>query len=178
MSKPRSIEEVKDDIRERVGRRAPFLHADKAEAEEALAKMPSFDGETWAAAWNELGARWEEKAAAAEKAGDALQAKDAFLKSYGYYGIARHPFPSTPGKHHGYKKTREMFLAASKYFDIPVERVAIPLQGQSHRRSSAPAEKTARADDHALGRHRQLERRTPLIRRGLRQRRLGLLYHR
>jgi len=50
MSKARSIEEVKDDIRERVGRRAPFLHAEKAEAEEALAKMPSFDGETWAAA--------------------------------------------------------------------------------------------------------------------------------
>jgi acetyl esterase/lipase len=131
MSKARSIEEVKDDIRERVGRRAPFLHADKAEAEEALAKMPSFDGETWAAAWNALGARWEEKAAAAEKADDAAQAKDSFLKSYGYYGIARHPFPSTAGKHHGYKKTREMFLAASKYFDIPVERVDIPLQGKA-----------------------------------------------
>ena len=124
MSKARSIEEVKDDIRERVGRRAPFLHADKAEAEEALAKMPNFDGETWAAAWNGLGARWEEKAKAAEKAGDAAASeRSAFLKSYGYYGIARHPFPSTPGKHHGYIKTREMFLAASKYFDIPVERV-------------------------------------------------------
>ncbi len=70
-----------------------------------------------------------------------LKPKSAYLKSYGYYGIARHPFPSTPGKHHGYKKTREMFLAASKYFDIPVERVAIPLPGQSHRRPFATAEK-------------------------------------
>ncbi len=154
MSKPRTTEEVKNDIRERVGRRAPFLHADKGESEEALAKMPNFEGETWAAAWNGLGARWEEKANASEKAGDAPQAKAAFLKSYGYYGIARHPFPSTPGKHHGYMKTREMFLAASKYFDIPVERVAIPFQGQTHRRSSAPAEATAGANDHALGRHR------------------------
>jgi hypothetical protein len=109
MSKARSIEEVKDDIRERVGRRAPFLHADKAEAEEALAKMPSFDGETWAAAWNALGARWEEKATAAEKADDDAQAKESFLKSYGYYGIARHPFPSTAGKHHGYKKPERCF---------------------------------------------------------------------
>src|SRR5690349_15280347 len=130
MSEPRTVEEVKNDIRERVGRRAPFLHADKAEAEEALAQMPSFEGEVWAAAWNQLGARWEDKALDAEKAGDTARAKQAFLKSYGYYGIARHPFPSTPGKHHGYKKTREMFLAASKYFDIPVAPVSIPFQNK------------------------------------------------
>ena len=154
MSRPRTIEEVKNDIRERVGRRAPFLHADKSESEEALANMPNFAGETWATAWNNLGARWEDKALAAEKTGDGIAAKSAFLKSYGYYGIARHPFPSTPGKHHGYLKTREMFLAAAKYFDIPVERVAIPFRRQTDRRSSPPAEATAGADDHALGRHR------------------------
>jgi len=131
MSKPRTVEEVKNDIRERVGQRAPFLHADKIEAEEALAKMPNFDGETWATAWNDLGVRWEDKATAAEKSGNGAQAKEAFLKSYGYYGIARHPFPSTPGKHHGYKKTREMFLAASKYFAIPVERVSIPFRDKT-----------------------------------------------
>ena len=131
MSKPRTIAEVKNDIRDRVGRRAPFLHADKNEAEEALAKMADFEGESWAGAWNELGARWEEKAVAAEKSHNASQAKEAFLKSYGYYGIARHPFPSTPGKHHGYAKTRDMFLAASKYFEVPVERVSIPFQGKA-----------------------------------------------
>jgi esterase/lipase len=131
MDKPRTIEEIKNDIRSRVGRRAPFLHADPDEAEEALGRMQSFDGEIWASAWNDLGARWEEQANAAEKAGKAAQAKEAFLLSYGYYGIARHPFPSSPGKQHGYQKTREMFLAASKYFDIPVERVTIPLDDKA-----------------------------------------------
>ena len=131
MEKARTVAEIKDDIRARVGRRAPFLHADKAEAEAALAQMDTFEGEAWAAAWNALGARWEERANAAEKAGDRAQAKEAYLKSYGYYGIARHPFPSTPGKRHGYAKTREMFLAASKYFDIPVERVSIPFQDKA-----------------------------------------------
>ena len=131
MSVPRTVEEVKNDIRDRVGHRAPFLHADKAESEQALARMADFEGETWAAAWNELGAKWQDQAMAAEKAGNAAEAKSAYLKSYGYYGIARHPFPSTPGKHHGYQKTREMFLAASKYFDIPVERVAIPFQDKA-----------------------------------------------
>jgi acetyl esterase/lipase len=125
MDKPRSLEEIKNDIRARLGHRAPFLHAEKAEAEEALGKLSSVHGETWAAAWNELGARWENRAVGAEKAGNTAEAKESYLKSYGYYGIARHPFPSSPGKQHGYLKTREMFLAASKYFDIPIERVAI-----------------------------------------------------
>ncbi|HEX2226612.1 MAG TPA: alpha/beta fold hydrolase [Candidatus Binatia bacterium] len=133
MDKPRTIEEIKNDIRGRVARRAPFLHADPKEVEEALARMSSFEGEVWAAAWNDLGARWERQARAAEDAGNAAQAKKAFLLSYGYYGIARHPFPSTAGKHHAYQKTREMFLAATKYFDVPVERVTIPFGNNPER---------------------------------------------
>jgi esterase FrsA len=129
MDKPRSLEEVKDDIRSRVGHRAPFNHADSHESEEALAKLPNFDGENWAAAWSALGEKWEERARAAESAGNRDQAKDAYLKSYGYYGIARHPFPSTPGKQRAYRKAREMHLAASKYFEIPLERVVIPFHG-------------------------------------------------
>ena len=39
MDKPRTIEAVKNDIRSRIGRRAPFLHADPEEAEEALARL-------------------------------------------------------------------------------------------------------------------------------------------
>ncbi len=130
MSEPRTLEAIKNDIRSRVGHRAPFLHADKADAEEALAKLSTVEGEPWAAAWNELGVRWEKQAHAAEAAGDWGRAATAYLKAYGYYGIARHPFPSTPGKQQGYLKTREMFLAASKYFAIPVERVAVPWQGK------------------------------------------------
>jgi esterase/lipase len=130
MSEPRKPEEVKNDIRGRVGHRAPFLHADRLEAEEALARIATFEGEEWSEAWLPLGERWESRAREAESQHDAAAAKEAYLKAYGYYGIARHPFPSTPGKRRGYLKTREMFLAASKYFDIPLERVAIPFEGK------------------------------------------------
>jgi pimeloyl-ACP methyl ester carboxylesterase len=130
MDKPRTLDAIKQDIRERIGQRAPFNHADKQEAEEALAKLTTLDGESWAAAWNELGARWEEKARREETDGNRDRTKEAYLKSYGYYGIARHPFPSTPGKQYAYHKAREMHLAASRYFEIPLERVAIPF-GQS-----------------------------------------------
>ena len=73
MDKPRTLEEIKSDIRSRVGHRAPFNHADKKEAEEVLSKLNSVEGEVWAAAWNELGARWEEKARTAEAAGDRTE---------------------------------------------------------------------------------------------------------
>ena len=130
MDKPRSLGEIKNDIRSRVGHRAPFNHADPQEVEDALARLSSIDGEAWAAAWNALGARWEEKARDAEAARNHSQAKEAYLKSYGYYGIGRHPFPSTPGKQHAYLKAREMHLAASRYFEIPLERVVIPFDGK------------------------------------------------
>jgi len=130
MDKPRTLDEIKNDIRSRVGHRSPFNHADKQEAEEALAQLTSVDGETWARAWNELGARYEEKACKAEAAGNRAEAKEAYLKAFGYYGIGRHPFPSTPGKQYAYQKAREMHLAASRYFEIPLERIAIPFQGK------------------------------------------------
>src|SRR5689334_4943229 len=131
MFAPRTIAEIKDDIRSRVGKRAPFIHADKAEAEEALAKLDNIEPEPWAAAWNAIGGKWEAQARADERKGDAKEAKDAFIKAYGYYGIARHPFPNSPGKKRAYDKTREMYLAASKYFDIPLECVSMPMDGKA-----------------------------------------------
>ena len=130
MFAPRTLAEIKDDIRSRIGRCAPFLHADKAESEEALAQLDSIESERWAAAWSEIGARWEKKARSEETAGDAAKAKQAYLKAYGYYGIARHPFPNSAGKQQAYLKTREMYLAASRYFDIPLECVSIPFEGK------------------------------------------------
>jgi len=74
MDKPRTLDEIKDDIRSRVSHRAPFNHADKHEAEEALTKLTSIEGELWASVWNELGARWEQEARAAETAGNSGKA--------------------------------------------------------------------------------------------------------
>ena len=109
MSKARTPDEVKKDIRDRIGRRAPFLHADQTEAEEALAKMRTFEGETWATAWNDLGARWEGRANVAEKAGNRAEAKAAFLKSYGYYGMRVILFPVHPAKFTATEKPARCF---------------------------------------------------------------------
>lgn len=130
MSVARSLEEIKEDIRSRIGHRAPFIHAGKKESEEALAGLKSVEAEPWAEAWSRLGERWEKKARTEAAAGNLPSAKEAYLKAYGYYGIARHPFPSSPGKKEAYRKTREMYLAAARYLNPPLERVVIPFSGK------------------------------------------------
>ncbi len=58
-----------------------------------------------------------------------------------------------------------MFLRRVEIFRHPGGTRSDSIPGQTHRRPSAPAQETAGANDHALGRHRQLERRAPLLRR-------------
>ena len=136
--------------------------------------MPSFDGETWAGGVERVWARAGKKSARRRRRRTTpLKRRFAFLNPTAITASPAIRFRARRAKHHGYTKTREMFLAASKYFDIAVERVAIPLQGKADRRPLAPAEKAPGADDHALGRHRQLERRAPFLRRDISSKRAG-----
>ena len=128
MAEAATLDEVKDRIRKRVGKRSPFHLMELGEAGEALSALESLDPDHWAEAWSRPGARWEETAREAESRGAAEEAKRAYLQAAGYYGAARHPFPSSPGKQGAYRKTIENYLAASRYFDPPLERVAVPLR--------------------------------------------------
>jgi acetyl esterase/lipase len=130
MFAPRSLEDIKDDIRGRIGRRTPFLLADREESEKVLANLKGIEPDPWAEAWTSAAVPWEETARRHEATGGHEAAKEAYLKAYTYYGIARHPFPSSPGKQKAYRKTREMYLAAAKYFDRLLERIAIPFTGK------------------------------------------------
>ena len=130
MSATRNFEDIKEGIRSRIGQRTPFALADKQEAEEVLAGLKGVEPEPWAEAWSSVGARWEKIARAAEESGSSQRAKEAYFKATAYYGIARHPFPSSPGKREAYRKTRESYLAAARYLDPPLERVSIPFEGK------------------------------------------------
>ena len=176
MSKARSIEEVKDDIRERVGDRAPFLHADKAEAEEALAQ----NGALRARLGPRRGTHWapagKTEPTALRKPATALKPKKLISNPTATTASPATPFQARrasatvmprPARCFSPRRNTSIFRWSGCRFR----------SGQSHRRPPAAAEKASRADDHALGRHRQLERRTPLLRRIVRQRGLGLLHH-
>jgi acetyl esterase/lipase len=126
MGTPHTLEGIKEGIRERIGRRDPFTHADSVEAEEALGRLKGIEPEHWAEVWTVPARRWEEKGRLEEKAGKTPAAREAYTKAYGYYGIARHPFPNSPAKVAAYGKAREMYLAAARFFDPPLEKILVP----------------------------------------------------
>jgi pimeloyl-ACP methyl ester carboxylesterase len=109
----------------------PFTYALYDDMERVMTSLTSYDRDTWAAAFSAVAKPYEVKASQAEKAGDAQSAKENYLRAYQYYRLARYPTTNSNGKKEAYKKSQEMLFKASRYFDIPIERVEIPFNGRN-----------------------------------------------
>jgi pimeloyl-ACP methyl ester carboxylesterase len=109
----------------------PFTYALYDDVERIMTSLTSYDRDKWAAAFSSIAKPYEEKAAQAEKAGDAQSAKENYLRAYQYYRLARYPTTNSAGKKEAYKKSQETLLKASRYFEIPIETVEIPFKGKS-----------------------------------------------
>ena len=109
----------------------PFTYAKYEDMERVMASLTSYDRDKWAAAFSSVAKPYEDKASHAEKAGDAQSAKENYLLAYQYYRLARYPTINSEGKKQAYRKSQEMLFKASRYFDIPIERVEIPFRGES-----------------------------------------------
>jgi pimeloyl-ACP methyl ester carboxylesterase len=108
----------------------PFTYALYDDMEKAMTSLTSYDRDKWAAAFSAVAKPYESKAAQAEKAGDAESAKENYLRAYQYYRLARYPTTNSDGKKAAYKKSQEMLFKASRYFDVPIERVEIPFKAK------------------------------------------------
>ena len=96
-----------------------------------MTSLTSYDRDKWAAAFSAVAKPYEVKAEQAEKTGDAQSAKENYLRAYQYYRLARYPTINSDGKKEAYRKSQEMLFKASRYFDIPIERVEIPFNGRT-----------------------------------------------
>jgi len=109
----------------------PFTYAQYQDVEQVMTKLTSFDRDEWAAAWSAVAGPYEEKATQAEKAGDTQNAKENYLRAYQYYMLARYPTINSESKKQAYRRSQEMLLKASRYFDVPLQRVEIPFKGKT-----------------------------------------------
>lgn len=109
----------------------PFTYAVYDDVERVMTSLSSYDRDKWAAAWSAIAKPYEEKAEKAEEANDRKSAKDSYLLAYQYYRMARYPTINSEGKKTAYRKSQEMLLKASKYFEEPIQRVEIPFNGKS-----------------------------------------------
>lgn len=109
----------------------PFTYALYGDMERVMTSLSSYDRDSWAAAFSSVAKPYEVKAYLTEKAGDTQSAKENYLRAYQYYRLARYPTTNSEGKKEAYRKSQEMLFKASRYFDIPIERVEIPFNGRN-----------------------------------------------
>ena len=109
----------------------PFTYASYEDMERAMKSLTSYDRDKWAAAFSSIAKPYEEKAIQAEKEGNTQRAKENYLQAYQYYRLARYPTTNSNGKKEAYRKSQEMILKASRYFESPIERVEIPFKGRN-----------------------------------------------
>ena len=110
--------------------RNPFDCTEPAEAQRLLDTLDTLDHDTWAKHFAAAAASHEERAREAERRGEGATARAEYLLAYGYYRVARYPCMSSPAKREAYVKSQEMYLAAGRYLDPPVEHVAMPFNGR------------------------------------------------
>lgn len=129
-ARERTLDEVRADALARVGKRAPFEAALRADVEEAFGGMKSLDRDHWAEQWSIIGERYERLATQLERDGaGASEIHDACFKAFNYYRIGRYPVPSSPGKMACYHSARRVYLKAARHFAPPLEVVEIPFEG-------------------------------------------------
>jgi len=125
---PRPMDEVRENMLERAKQpRNPFNFTNFEEVAPAIKGLQSADRDAWAAAFSALAAPYEEKAARAEEAGNAKEAKENFLIAYDYHHVARYPAANSPGKVDSYRRSQENYLSAARYFNQPITRVEVPV---------------------------------------------------
>lgn len=139
MDRPRTLDELKDEIRKRTGKGRPFVRANRDDVDEALRDLPRNDPETWAAAWCAVGERHEEAAAGHEAAGRTGDARDEYLNACWYYQAARFPYNGSGPKKAAYERVGPTYMKAASYFDIPVEWVEIPFPARAGEGDRIPA---------------------------------------
>lgn len=109
----------------------PFQFTLAHDVERALTSLGSYERDAWAAPFSAVAMPYQARAEDAERAGDTTAARDNYLRAYGYYRIARYPTTNSAGKKTAYHKSQDMLLRASRYFEIPIQRVEIPFAGRA-----------------------------------------------
>jgi len=101
---------------------------DPKETEAIFRRLPDLEPQRWAGEWSRLAAPFEAQAAQFESLGKVREAREAYQKASMYYGIAKFPVINHPAKLAAYRKCVETYLKAARYFDPPLERIAIPFE--------------------------------------------------
>ncbi|MDQ7743079.1 alpha/beta hydrolase family protein [Hydrogenophaga pseudoflava] len=129
--RPKTLDESKQWMHQRLRSRFHPMNAlDLQDGPAFIDGVPGLDGATWGGYWYDLGDRVRSEAAQAEQAGDTGRAAALYQKASGLFFMGRFPCPNHPAKERCAVAERETYLAGSRHWREPIERVEIPFAGQ------------------------------------------------
>lgn len=130
--RPKTLPEAKEWMRSRLKSRTHPMNALSADEGEAwIGAVPGLDGESWGSYWGALGDRAAQEAQAAERASDGEGAMRLYQKASGLYFMGRFPCPNHPAKQRCAVAEREAYLAASRHWKEPIQKVSVPFAGRA-----------------------------------------------
>lgn len=124
---PRTLEELREDVLRRInGNGYPGRGIRLADAQTAMAALPSLEPDDWAQVWMDAADRVTEQA---EQAASADDQRDLYRAAYATYTMGRFPAATTPGKQAAYDKALTAYMRFTDLLPNKLEVVRIPFEG-------------------------------------------------
>ncbi|MFC1909192.1 alpha/beta hydrolase family protein [Chloroflexota bacterium] len=131
MFEPKTVEQIKADLIERVGlQNHPLEGTREEDVRRACEMLQSLESDHWCQVWTDIARPYESKGQEEERKGNNAEAMRNYLLAYNYYRLARFAVPNTQDKKVAYRSSVENYVKASRYFDTPLEKVEIPFAGK------------------------------------------------
>ncbi len=131
MSGPRSLGNAKAWMLSKLEARVhPFGLTDVDATRKVIEDLDGLDGAAWAKSWIEQGDAYAAKAAAAERAGDDVAARDNWYQAYGFYFLGRFPCPNHPDKLASYENELVAYQRFGEFANPAIEVVTVPFEGR------------------------------------------------
>jgi esterase FrsA len=130
--RPKTLAEAKRWMQTRLAARThPMNNIEAAEGSRLIETLEGLDGDPWARVWGGAADAVRGAAQRAEREGHTQEAAALFARASGLYFMGRFPCPNHPAKERCAIAERETYLAASRYWNPPIERICVPFAGRA-----------------------------------------------
>ncbi|MDB5967286.1 MAG: hypothetical protein JWQ72_3786 [Polaromonas sp.] len=129
--RPKTLAESKAWMQQRLLARFHPMNALSLEEGPALIDgVPGLDGDAWGSYWEAQGKLVRQQALDAEQSGETARAGALYQKASGLFFMGRFPCPNHPAKQRCAVAERETYIAASRSWKQPIERIVLPFAGK------------------------------------------------
>jgi esterase FrsA len=108
----------------------PMNNIEAAEGSRLIEALEGLDGDSWTRVWGGAADAARGAARRAEREGHNQEAAALYARASGLYFMGRFPCPNHPAKERCAVAERETYVAASRYWNPPIERICVPFAGR------------------------------------------------